>query len=100
MKPMDGNYITNEKMSRTCDKHFQVKFLSVGQTLLNLVAGGKGLEEAEVGREAHSTTTFNNSENEKLAITIKTEKLMEKVIQDRKNGDCVGCNFHTSRKVC
>ena len=61
------------------------------------VAEGNGLEEAEFGREANFTITTKYSEgkqcyneNNKLAITIKAgEELMEKVIQERKNGDCV-----------
>lgn len=53
------------------------------------------MEEAEVGREANFTITTRDSEgkqcyyeNDQLAITIKTgEELMQKVIQDKKNGE-------------
>lgn len=59
------------------------------------MAEGNGLEE--VGRETNFIITTKDSEgkqcyneNDKLAITIKTgEELLENVIQERNNGDCV-----------
>ena len=59
------------------------------------MAEGKGLEDAEVGRETNFTIRTKDSkgkqcynENDQLAITIKNgEDLMQKAIQDERNGE-------------
>ena len=96
-KPMDVSYLTNEEaieeLRQAVPGQVVVSWTDPSQS----VAEGKGLEEAEVGREAHFTITTKDSEgkqcyneNDQLAITIRTSSendLVETVIQDRKDGE-------------
>ena len=94
-KPMYVNYVTNEKdvedLQRAVPGRVVVSWTDPSQS----EAKGKGLEEAEVGREANFTITTKDSkgkqcynENDQLEITINTaEELTQKAIQDRKNGE-------------
>lgn len=90
-KPMNVNYVTNEKDVE------DVRQAVPGQVVISWTdssrsaAEGKGLEEAEVGREANFTITTRDSEgkqcyyeNDQLAITIKTGEELMQVIQDKK----------------
>ncbi|XP_020618377.1 tripartite motif-containing protein 2-like [Orbicella faveolata] len=94
-KPMYVNYVTNEKDVKDLRQAVPGRVVVSWTDSSKSVAEGKGLEEAEVGREANFTITTKDSkgkqcynESDQLAITIKTgEERMENAIQDKKNGE-------------
>ena len=96
-KPMYVDYMTNEKDVKDLRQAVPGRVVVSWTDCSQSVAEGKGLEEAEVGREANFRITTKDSkgkqcynENDQLAITIKTgEELIEKAIQDKKNGEYI-----------
>ena len=94
-KPMYVDYMTNEKDVKDLRQAVPGRVVVSWTDCSQSVAEGKGLEEAEVGREANFKITTKDSkgkqcynENDQLAITIKTgEELIETAIQDKKNGE-------------
>ena len=96
-KPSNINYVGNENVVE------DVRHAVRGQVLVSYsdssqsVADGKGLEEADVGRESNFTITTKDSEgkqcyyeNDQLEIAIKTlsgKDLVDKVIKDNKDGE-------------
>ena len=96
-KPLNVNYVTNEKLVE------DVRRAVFGQVLVSYsdssqsVADGKGLEEAEVGIEANFIVTTKDFEgkqcyyeNDLLEITIKSlsgTDVVDKVIKDNKDGE-------------
>ena len=94
-KPMYVNYLTNEKDVEVLQQTLPGRVVVSCTDSSKSVAEGKGLEEAEVGRETNFTITTKDSKgehcynnNDQLAITIKNgEELVEKSIQDERNGE-------------
>ena len=95
-KPMDVNYVTNEQGVDDLRQAVPGQVVVSWTDSFQSAAEGKGLEEAEVGREAKFTIITKDSEgkqcyneNDQLAITIRIsseDELVETVIQDSKDG--------------
>ena len=94
-KPMYVNYLTNEKDVEVLQQTLPGRVVVSCTDSSKSVAEGKGLEEAEVGRETNFTITTKDSKgehcydkNDQLAIKIRNgEELVEKSIQDERNGE-------------
>ena len=113
-KPMYVNYVINENDEKDLRQAVPGRVVVSWTDSSQSEAEGLGLEEAEVGKEANFTITTKDSkgkqcynENDQLAITIKAgEELMEKTIQNKKNGEFTvaytllhGADEHTSTVI-
>ena len=94
-KPMYVNYLTNVNDIKILQQTLPGRVVVSCTDSSKSMAEGKGLEEAEVGRETIFTITTKDSEgkqcyneNDQLVIIIGNgEELMEKAIQDERNGE-------------
>ena len=94
-KPMYVNYLTNEKEVKVLRQTLPGRVVVSCTDSSKSVAEGKGLEDAEVGRETNFTIRTKDSkgkqcynENDHLTIIIKNgEEPMQKAIQDERNGE-------------